>query len=210
MAYRRPFTIRPMTRSTVRSRDAATVRDRQPGPSKRGSPEIMSPPSPRTRTPMHPHADVPARRSDALDQPERHEPRSRRPDAVNVRFHGVRQRAELHGSPPSRSAVGGGLGRQQHHGPSAGNMSSAFDQPAGPWIVRLRLLPVDAEFAGSCRLLIAGAFVTMACGRCTNGFTNCCGEICVTVARPPARRRGGGTPDDRARKSDGAAAPASR
>src|SRR5262249_7726600 len=86
----------------------------------------------------------------------------------------------------------------------------AFDQPARPWIVRLRPVPVDAEFAGSCRLLIAGAFVTMACGRCTNGFTNCCGEICVTVARPPARRRGGGTPDDRARKSHGAAAPAGR
>jgi hypothetical protein len=56
-----------------------------------------------------------------------------------------------------------------------------------------------AEFAGSCRLFIAGAFVTMACVRCTNGFINCCGETCVTVARPPARRRGGGTPDDRAR-----------
>src|SRR5258705_10713887 len=48
----------------------------------------------------------------------------------------------------------------------------------------------------------------MACVRWTRGFTNCCGEICVTVARPPARRRGGGTPDDRARKSHGAATPA--
>jgi hypothetical protein len=43
------------------------------------------------------------------------------------------------------------------------------------------------------------AFVTMACVRCTNGFTNYCGEIRVTVARPPTWRRGGGTPDDRAR-----------
>jgi hypothetical protein len=30
------------------------------------------------------------------------------------------------------------------------------------------------------------AFVTMACVRCTKGFTNCCGEICGTVA--PVRR----------------------
>src|SRR5690349_21386195 len=34
----------------------------------------------------------------------------------------------------------------------------------------------------------------MAGGRCTNGFTNCCGEICVTVTRSPARCRGGGRP----------------
>jgi hypothetical protein len=54
-------------------------------------------------------------------------------------------------------------------------------------------------------LSIDRAFVTMACVRCTNGFSATIGEICVTVARPPARRRGGGTPDDRARKSHGAA-----
>jgi hypothetical protein len=46
------------------------------------------------RTPLPPHAD-PMRRT----QPERHEtPVPVRPDAVNVRFHGVRQRAELRGS----------------------------------------------------------------------------------------------------------------
>jgi hypothetical protein len=82
--------------------------------------------------------------------------------------------------------------------PSPGNTPPVHDQPAGPRKVCLRRVPV-AEFAGSCRLLIAGAFVTMACGRRTNDFTNCCGETSVTVARPPARRRGGGTPDDRAR-----------
>src|SRR6476646_8710658 len=52
------------------------------------------------------------------------------------------------------------------------------------------------------------AIVTMAYVRWTKGFTNCCGEICVTVARPPARRRGGGTPDDRAWKPHSTAASA--
>src|SRR6266705_4979364 len=66
----------------------------------------------------------------------------------------------------------------------AGNTPPVHDQPAGPRMVCLRRVPL-AEFAGSCRLLIAGAFVTMACVRCTNGFTNCCGETCVTVARRP-------------------------
>src|SRR4029077_18731554 len=65
-----------------------------------------------------------------------------------------------------------------------------------------------AGFAGSSGLFIVGAFVTMACVRCAKAFTTTIGEICVTVARPPARRRGGGTPDDRARKSHGAATPA--
>ena len=46
----------------------------------------------------------------------------------------------------------------------------------------------------------------MSCVRCAKGFTATIGEICVTVARPPARRRGEGRPDDRARKSHGAAA----
>ena len=52
--------------------------------------------------------------------------------------------------------------------------------------------------SGSSGLVNVTAIVTMAYVRWTKGFTNCCGEICVTVARPPARRRGGGTPDDRA------------
>src|SRR5207247_11432063 len=67
-----------------------------------------------------------------------------------------------------------------------------------------------AGFAGSCRLFISRAFVTMSCVRCTKGFTATIGEICVTVARPPAWRRGGGTPDDRARKSHGTAPSAGR
>src|SRR5690349_12000770 len=67
-----------------------------------------------------------------------------------------------------------------------------------------------AGYAGSCRLFIVKAFVTMSCVRCTKDFTATIGETCVTVARPPARRRGGGTPDDRARKSHGAATPAGR
>jgi hypothetical protein len=153
---------------------------------------------------------VPAGR--APDQPERHDPRIQ--CVLTQWMSGSMASGSgpsfMAPAPPSRSAGGRGPGRQQHHGPSAENTPPAFDLSAGPRIVRFRLMPVDAEFAGSCRLLIPGAFVTMACGRCTNGFTNCCGEICVTVARPPARRRGGGTPDDRARKPHGAAAPASR
>jgi hypothetical protein len=47
-------------------------------------------------------------------------------------------------------------------------------------------------FAGSCRLFIVWAFVTMSCVRCTKVFTATIGEICVTVARPSTRRRGGG------------------
>ena len=47
--------------------------------------------------------------------------------------------------------------------------------------------------------------------RCTKGFTNFFREIRVTVlTSPPARHRGGGTPDDRARKPHGAAASAGR
>src|SRR6266566_2226537 len=73
----------------------------------------------------------------------------------------------------------------------------------------LRWVPV-AGLPGSSGLVNVAAIVTMACVRLTKGFTNCCDEICVTVARPPARRRGGGTPDDRARKSHGAATSAGR
>ena len=133
-----------------------------------------------------------------------------RSSALEARFQGVRQRTDLH-------VKLGGIDLEQHErgihavsgrtgtyhrsrqaarsaaAPRAepGNTPPVRDQPAGPRIGCLRRVPV-AEFAGSCRLLIAGAFVTMACGRCTNGFTNCCGEICVTVARParaaPRRR----------------------
>src|SRR5690348_10736832 len=53
--------------------------------------------------------------------------------------------------------------------------------------------------------------VTMVGVTCTKGFTNSFSETCVTGAPvPSARRRGGGTPDDRARKPHGAAPSAGR
>src|SRR5579864_6409701 len=61
--------------------------------------------------------------------------------------------------------------------------------------------------SGRCGL----TWVAMGVSTVYEGCTNCFDEICVTV--PPARPRGprgGGTPDDRASKPDGAATSACR
>src|SRR6201989_1801967 len=73
----------------------------------------------------------------------------------------------------------------------------------------LRGVPA-AGLSGSSGLVNVTAIVTMAYVRWPKGFTNSCSETCVTVARSPARRRGGGTSDDRAWKPHGTAAPAGR
>jgi hypothetical protein len=53
-------------------------------------------------------------------------------------------------APPSRSAAGGGLGRRSTTARARGTRRRPSINPAGPWIARLRLVPVDAEF---CRFL---------------------------------------------------------
>ncbi len=59
-------------------------------------------------------------------------------------------------------------------------------------------------------LINARAFVTMACVRCPKGFTIVAVKSAAPSRRSAVRYRGGGTPDDRARKPHGAAPPAGR
>jgi hypothetical protein len=110
---------------------------------------------------------------------------------------------------PEGSATPAGDQRKPRRAVSGAPRQAAGGAPARLRAACLRRVSV-AGFAGSSGLFIARAFVTMACVRCTKGFTTTIGEICVTVARPPTRRRGGGTPDDRARKPHGAPPPAGR
>jgi hypothetical protein len=102
----------------------------------------------------------------------------------------------------------GHMSRQQARATGHGSMSGTQDHQARPGQAPR---PRQLELIGIASGLVNGmVFVTMTCVRCAKDFSTTIGEICVTVARSPTRRRGGGTPDDRARQSHGSAAPASR
>jgi hypothetical protein len=106
-------------------------------------------------------------------------------------------------APPPRTAP-----TQQARATGHGSMSGTQDHQARPGQAPR---PRQLELIGIASGLVNGmVFVTMTCVRCAKDFSTTIGEICVTVARSPTRRRGGGTPDDRARQSHGSAAPASR
>src|ERR1700750_389978 len=97
--------------------------------------------------------------------------------------------------------IGGHGSTLAAHGESGGDVQKAAPHPADdqlrPGRGRTPAAGVPATgLSGSSGLVNVTAIVTMAYVRWTKGFINCCGEICVTVARPPARRRGVGTSGD--------------
>jgi hypothetical protein len=87
-------------------------------------------------------------------------------------------------------------GAQEYQGPGPGAYPSVQ-----------RSLKLNGFASG---LVNARAFVTMACVPCAKGFTIVAVKSAAPSRRSAARYRGGGTPDDRARKPHGAAPPAGR
>jgi len=121
------------------------------------------------------------------------------------------------GSAPARLGQGAPGRRQAAHRPAERRQGSPVTRifrerrstrarpgVCGPYEDRLRLKRIASG------LVNARAFVTMACVRCTQGFTIVAVKSAAPSCRSAARYRGGGRPDDRARKPHGAAPPARR